>query len=782
MVLVSAAGMVFWITSGIDAGWFALQRLELPVGLRAIVLAMMLMGGGWLIVKHILQPAFRGIPDTDLAILAERRFPQFQDRLITAVESEVGYPDSGPLVSGMLQRAIDQAEDLAKSVDVTSVFDSRPLKLRSVVAGTLFLSIVTYGFLAPGSLSRWWSAFVNCEESYHVRTTDLVFHVIAQPGDRRLEFTEKEHALVYLHARGSDFELEMTVPEGIAENQKPWVVPQRARVDVIRADGSRSRTFVSPSGERTFRFILTRLQENVQIEVLAGDFRTRTAMQIEIVSPPGVDSILLNCDFPDYTGWNQLRERSVAVLGSETSLPVGTTFTLVATTNKPLQSVQIVSDVFEILGDRESCRLILPDGGDSQMSSRAPLLSEDGFTFSARFLLTLQQRVDESGAVDRSPSAQGSDTSPHTAGIGLQADSSDTVFSISSNTSLKFFLHDEDGVISTAPETLRIRGTPDEPPVVATRIKGVGNAITRRAVIPMSGTIRDDYGLASAQYEFVVDDETQWRPRPLRNVVTAGVTGLLLDSADRQEQFDVLPLELTEGQTLALAVMATDGSTLPEPNVTRGEPVLFRIVSNEELLALLYTREINLRQRFEKVIQELQQVRDDLTFHQAVAARIESADADDVKSEDRIALSTCATRSGNNLRRQNNELQSIVEGFEEVIEQLINNAIPPQQLAENMRADIVAPLQKVTQNSLVTADRAVSRFRVAGTSGQPAAELAAESAQEVSNVIRELGRILENVRDMAEFHEALRDLKDILEEQKRLQKETNRLKLENLLK
>ena len=188
-----------------------------------------------------------------------------------------------------------------------------------------------------------------------------------------------------------------------------------------------------------------------------------------------------------------------------------------------------------------------------------------------------------------------------------------------------------------------------------------------------------------------------------------------------------------------------------------------------------------LRRRFEEVIENLEAVRDDLTFHQEVARRIESAAApEDVRPEDRTGLSNCATQSGDVLRRQNNELQAIVESFDEIVEELINNAIPPQQLAETMRTMIVLPMMKVTTGLMVTADRSVSRFRVAATSGKAASELVAEADRDVTNVIAELKVILESVRDMAEFHEALSDLKSILEEQQRVLEETKRAQIRNL--
>jgi cysteine sulfinate desulfinase/cysteine desulfurase-like protein len=194
---------------------------------------------------------------------------------------------------------------------------------------------------------------------------------------------------------------------------------------------------------------------------------------------------------------------------------------------------------------------------------------------------------------------------------------------------------------------------------------------------------------------------------------------------------------------------------------------------------LLYSREINLRRRFEEVIQELERVRDDLQFHQDVAWRVET-EGPDSKAEDRIGLTTCATRCGNSLRRQSNELTAVAESFEEIVLQLINNAIPPQQLAEAMRKNIVRPLLTITEAPMDMADRSVSEFRVAATSGSAASSLVAASVRDVSSVIGQLRGILGNVRDMAEFHEALRDLKDILEEQQRILNETKKEQINNL--
>lgn len=238
------------------------------------------------------------------------------------------------------------------------------------------------------------------------------------------------------------------------------------------------------------------------------------------------------------------------------------------------------------------------------------------------------------------------------------------------------------------------------------------------------------------------------------------------------EIFDLQPLELSDGQNLTLSVVASDDNQSPAAATTRSEPLLFRIVSKEELLSLLYTREIALRNRFEEVVAQLEEVRDDLQFQSDVARRVDAAGAA-ATLEDRTSLTTSATRSGNNLRRQTNELNSIVEGFLEIVQQLENNAISPQ----DMRALIVQPLQEVADQKMPNADRAVSAFRVAAMDSQPAEALINRSSEKVSDVLAALKLILENVRDMAEFHELLKEgkaisdkLEELMQNMKDLQK------------
>jgi hypothetical protein len=760
LLLCSAFVCIFWLTWLIDEAWFGLQKLELPVGLRLVLLVFLLPSAIWLILRRIAYPLVRRIRDCDLALLVERRFPLFQDRLVTTVEAATTSRPESQLSAQMLQRSIGDAERIAAQVDSHAVFDTKQLKRESLAAGGLVCSLIIASLFQPGILPRWFQAFVWCVPEYRERTTSIEAWVIAQPGDRRLPFIAPGpgQPAVCRHPVGADLELEFLVPDSGPAPGLKWTIPDRLRVDVIRQDGSRSRSWITAASAGRFRFVVTQLRESIDIEVLGGDFRSRLPWHVEAVDSPGLDAVEIECTYPEYTGWNQQRERRLEITGSEVQLPEGTEFTLRARSGKLLKSVRVVTDQYEFSGDERSGKVI-PRNGSAATDLPNPILSADFRT------VQLQLAVAANTSDSRPPDT----TAP-----------ASNLLQISSNTNLRFFLHDQDNIISASPETLRVAGIPDKPPVVAAQLAGIGNAVTRRARIPLAIRVRDDYGVQTAGFEFQVDDETSWRPRPFRIALAAGT---LEFSSEQPEYFELQPLELTEGQSLTLSVTAIDRNPLTGGSLARSTPLPFRIVSDDELLSLLYTREIALRSRFEELIARLEEVRKDLQFHATAAQRVDSAGSAAAR-EDLAAIDSCGNRSINTLRRQANELSAIIAAFEEILQQLVNNSIPLHN-AETMQVGIVDPLRQIRDTGMPAADRAVAAVRAAALASQPILPPLQQAENILSELISSMKNILESVRDMAEFHEAVRDLQQLSEEQKKVLEETKRLQkndaLNNLL-
>ncbi len=759
LILISGCCLFFWGTLLLDSGWFWLQTLELPVGLRRLLLLLVSGWAGLIFVRRCLAPLFRRLSQLDLALLVERRFPAFEDRLVLAVETSAATAvQTDQQGASMLQRSVSRAEELAASIQHTDVFDMVPLRRAGRVSGGLLFSLLLPLLVNPQIHDQWWRAFVTCQPVYRQRTTAVDLYAIAEPGSRRVAFAGQT-ALQYSHPGSADLELEFVIPEGGPQPGAEWIVPERIRVDVLRADGSRSRAWVSGSGSRSFRFVITQLREPVDIEVLAGDFRSTTPWHVEIVDAPGLDAIQIECDYPDYTGWNLERERLLNITGSEVSLPEGTTMRISALAAKPLQAARIVTDRFEIRGDTQGTEITFRDG-QTQSLSGLPLIAADQRTIGLELRLAVSALTQEAEAEGRDPAS--------------------LPLAIPSNTSLRFFLHDMDDVMTVSPSILQVTGVPDQPPVVVAQMTDIGNSVTRRARIPIAGRIRDDYGIQSAGLEFRVDDETNWRPRPFRGLLQQGSPEYVLQRSNDEpwEIFDLEPLGLTEGQSVTLTVLASDANPTPAPGITRSSPMPFRIVSDDELLSLLYTREIALRSRFEEVIAQLGEILQDLEFQDPLAGRADMA-GDAADEADIQSVTSCSSRSSNNLRRQANELNALVLAFQEIMRQLINNAIPLHN-AESMQAGIIDPLQNAIARELPAADLALAALLVAAETREPLTEPLQNSQRQLRSLIGALSSILENVRDLAEFHEALRDLRQLSEDQRKILEQTRQLQKKQL--
>jgi hypothetical protein len=420
LLLCSAFVCIFWLTWLIDEAWFGLQKLELPVGLRLVLLVFLLPSAIWLILRRIAYPLVRRIRDCDLALLVERRFPLFQDRLVTTVEAATTSRPESQLSAQMLQRSIGDAERIAAQVDSHAVFDTKQLKRESLAAGGLVCSLIIASLFQPGILPRWFQAFVWCVPEYRERTTSIEAWVIAQPGDRRLPFIAPGpgQPAVCRHPVGADLELEFLVPDSGPAPGLKWTIPDRLRVDVIRQDGSRSRSWITAASAGRFRFVVTQLRESIDIEVLGGDFRSRLPWHVEAVDSPGLDAVEIECTYPEYTGWNQQRERRLEITGSEVQLPEGTEFTLRARSGKLLKSVRVVTDQYEFSGDERSGKVI-PRNGSAATDLPNPILSADFRT------VQLQLAVAANTSDSRPPDT----TAP-----------ASNLLQISSNTNLRFFL------------------------------------------------------------------------------------------------------------------------------------------------------------------------------------------------------------------------------------------------------------------------------------------------------------------------------------------------------
>ena len=275
------------------------------------------------------------------------------------------------------------------------------------------------------------------------------------------------------------------------------------------------------------------------------------------------------------------------------------------------------------------------------------------------------------------------------------------------NTTLRFTLTDADDITGRDPVRLVLVAAPDQPPRMAVQLDGIGVAVTPQARIPVVGRVADDYGVGRVWFEYGIDDREPVGRR-IAEFSTAPASCDLDGAA-----LDVGPLGLKPGQKLIVGVRASDLCDLGQGNNLSGsERWLLDVVSPAALRAMLEARELVLRQRFERMLQEVTETRDllaRLEFERATAegeTAASSADVapdsapDNVESADspkrRASLRLLRVQGAlNNCRKNAQEVLGAAEAFDDICKQLVNNRVDTEELKRRLDDGIAKPLHRI---------------------------------------------------------------------------------------
>ncbi len=765
------AGVLFWISLGTDVAWFKISRLELPLLFRRAFLLLFL---GLTVVTAASWIAFRMLRSyraKALALVLERRFPELDDRLVTAVElSEAPSPTDSSLSNAMLEQTVQEAVRTIESVDLGSVFDSRPLRRAVVAATVLAVSILGFSVTNADAMERWYQAYIIGRSDYWdpFRKSEMTVQVLAQPGDRVRDFSEEN---TYKHPRGADLTILVTVKEG---KEVPGQVSLKHR-SYGPSGHARGAVSMSRIGDRQFRHTIGRVIDTHELWVVGGDYTNRRPFFIEIVDPPKVDRIELDCDYPSYTGMDSLETKPLMVQGANVSLPMETRFTLRAWTNKPLKSIRIRCDHFLLEAARDGQATLAISHTDSTDRSTIKIpdhLAREFFQKDAR-LFALPMVMSTSSAADLQALAES--TEPKMIPLPFPPD-----------TKLQIYLEDTDDILSFDPATLTINGTPDMPPVVDSHLRGVGNQITRLATIPIERKITDDYGVMSAWFSYRLDASEELLKAEFENPPLGQQEYPASQKpSDLIERFDVVPLQLDVGRRLTLSVRAIDGDTFNGPHEAEGQVFSFEIVSEDDLLQSLYDKEMNLRLRFEHIREELDGVRTDLLLHRgrhSDGVRLQSNPPDDQTEEEiaaelekiHTAVQACADRSLHLLRKNHSESREIEQRFRDVREEMVNNRVDTKAALDRLDDGIIRPMATLNEQHFPGVDEQLGLFSLTVERGKDPLAVLDDSIAEFDQLIALIDQIIAQMQERKGFNEVIQELQNLLKRQKKVLEETKK--------
>jgi len=746
--------LIFWVSLLFDTAWFRITRLELS---RETRIAILLVGGvclAVLIYRSVLWQLLVQLKRRALALVLERQFPELKDRLITVVEvaeEKTSHTTKTPALSQrMLDQTLSEACRLSENLQVDQVFNYRPLKRAFLLAGIALLSVAATAVARPATFTHWSKAYVELAQDYWNRLNGLDVFVVAQPGDRIREFEDG----VARHAAGSDLTL-------LVETQEGKLPPEQVMLSYRSESGARAKALMTPAGEGKFRHTIGNLVEDIELTVTGGDFTTVRPLKILAVPEPQITSLTAICDYPDYTGWDDPGEGEPTlrnISSSELTVPMETYMVLQARVSKPLAAVRLSGREFELqlrkneAGQWTAKQQILNDRGlvetqkDLSSAIASVMTDDDGLIALPLFVTKGSVSLENMIAARRAVSIQESE-------------------------SLRIYLEDEDGIINLDPVRLEINGQVDESPIVQTRLAGIGKAITRKAVMPFQGTVTDDYGLQELYFEFRTEQEED----PLQQETARqpdGAREFVMERSEQRplERFDVLPLELNVDDVLYVTLVARDGDDLNGPHYSRGETYRMKIVSDEALLSLLYQDELNLRRRFEQVIQELERARDDLS-------QANMGEAGGISE----GLGEAVQRTLNAIQKDALETDAIRAAFESVLEELVNNRIDTPQIRNRLQDKIIDPLATALTDNFEQTEEHLRLLDFALREGKTPTVTADACLDDMDQLLRQLAQILQEMRKLESFQEVIELLKGIIEDEKALKEKTEQERKNKLI-
>ncbi len=735
-------GVTFWVGLAIDYLPVLVGASEMPRALRAILLAFIAVILAYVLYRWVFRRAFARMPDHSIALLLERRFGALHDALVTVVELDEQPDHAQHFNQDMLERTRRDAEANAVHLRVREVFRLAPLMGKVVLAAATIIPIgLLYVVNAP-AVETWFNRLYLLGNQPWPRATRVE---VAGIQIQRTASTDAAPVLSDLIPFGEDREIKVAKGSSIllkARADATKVIPDYCTVYYKTEEGDQAsvnmqklgrirdsfQTYVCDS--KPFRGILS----SIRFDVRGLDHRVRD-YRLTVVPSPIIVKTDLACTFPDYIVNKQLSlwlPRTIE-LASGTQLPNGTHIKILAHTNKDLSRVEI-----------------------------------------------------HNSHTDKTTVAQIDSTDEGPRQFEYEVEQ------LAGNLSLDVLLHDSDGVVSDPPIRLYIGGIDDTAPVVKTRLRGIGTAVTPDVIIPATGEISDDYDVAKSWFEVTVNDGTPRQfPFPLGDL---GQVSAELDF--RAERAKEGGIELRPKDKIGITLIASDSCNLSDsPNLGSGDRYQLDVVTPEELLAMLERKELGLRRRLEQIIDELNEMRDSLTRvkrttgdrkgmapedAQTTAQEPAEPDADDAalgETAEERASSLRLLRTQRSLVQSDKSAQEVLgvaASIEDIRQELINNRVDTKDRESRLKGQIADPLRLIGQTLFPQLNEQLQDLQRKlddPVASDQAVDLAVEQADAI---LLELDKVLQKMLELESFNELMNIVRSLIEDQRDIMEKTKR--------
>ena len=146
-----------------------------------------------------------------------------------------------------------------------------------------------------------------------------------------------------------------------------------------------------------------------------------------------------------------------------------------------------------------------------------------------------------------------------------------------------------------------------------------------------------------------------------------------------------------------------------------------------------------------------------------------------------VAVSVSAERAQHQVLKNHSETRVVAESFREILDELVNNGLHTAQMVERIDDQIVQRLGEVNLVDFPKTDEAIGLFKLANEKGWDPLPPIDDSLAAIDVMLIHMKAVLKEMRELVKFHEAVKNLKLIIEEQKELSKKTKQRRKKNLL-
>ncbi len=757
--------LVFWLGGLLDYFPVTLGSSETPRWLRIGLLAAMGVGSLWIVYRYALSRLSVSIDDSSVALLIERKHPELNNELVTAVElshrsdDEFPNPDAHRMMFARVQESIT---DRIKKVNLTDLFEWQPLWALGVA--TIF-GLITTGVAAVG-MSDWtgrWSRrlFALSDESWPRQAALRADGVQLQVPAFSTQLVAQRVMIPFVNRV-------VRIPVGaaallqISADTSARAVPEVCTLFYRATDGARGRANLRRVGSsrgpwQQFTLDgppLDGLTSDLQLDIVGLDARLRD-LKIQVVQPAVIAQMKMNCIYPDYLR-DSLSVRAaeeIVEYRSGATLPEGTDVMLLGSASSSLGRVEYVVHSSAAAASKSAASSL--DNSAVGEPTVAPTDVQTAKIDGREFAIPLGK--------------------------------------LSASSVVEVRLIDEFGLSAEQIPRYVVTVREDSIPVVNTTLNGIGIAVTPNAMLPIIGTIQDDHGVSDAAAELIVNES---KPFSVPLTLDDGELKSVVDLLKLQEQF---ALQINPGSTLGMLVSAHDAYDLGEQrHVGRGQPFQLAVVTADQLIVILDRQELELRQRLELIVSELTQLREVLqtlkvdlnppssaswnrrsnTKHKLdlpisigpVVAEQEGQQADRTAQVQRLA-GLWAQQSVLQGDKSQQELSSVAARVDNLRQQLINNRIDSYDRQERLQTKVFLPLEEMLQNEYPQLSKNLLDLQTA-TQDLAGSQQAALATESLDQVLLKLDAILSNMQDIEGFNEIVDLVRDLLDDQEKLLNET----------